>query len=317
MKKENLKYLSDLNNINIFEIDLNANLNKDFKRVIVLGKFNSLHLGHQKILKSASDFAKKNNFELIVMLYPDFDGFTQQPIKNVLPFEIRLKNLQFYDTKHVMVFEPNVKNYRISREVFLKYLVDNLNVVKIFVGENFSFGKPDSFKDFEIIREFVDLEVVKLEKYGNQVISTHLLESMLLEGSVDDFKKITNYNFFYIGTVIRGKNLANKYGIPTANVLLKYHHFIPYNGIYFSYFIIDNVKYPSITSISFNPTFDEKTISFETHILNFDKPIYNKEVMVELIEFYREAIKFSSVDGLFLKMKDDINVAYKYFNKKK
>lgn len=300
-------------------IDFNIKDNKlenNNERIIILGKFNTLHLGHQKLLNKAIELKNKTNKELIIMVYPDFNGFNKKQIKNILPLEERVKIFKKYNVDYLLLFEKNAKNYQITREKFIKYLKEKLNVTDVFVGENFSFGK-NKLDDLILLNNNFNLHLIKLVYYNNQIISTSLIKMLLDEGAIEDVKKLLGFNYFYSGKVVHGMGIGKKYKTPTANVNVNKNLYPPMQGIYLSKVLIDNKYYYGITSISNNPTFKERPITFETHIFNFDQDIYDQLIYVELIKFMREPIKFTSIKKLFEQIEIDKKDAIIFINKKK
>ncbi|BDV02586.1 MAG: riboflavin biosynthesis protein [Candidatus Hepatoplasma vulgare] len=297
-----------------FDIDFRLPLNKEKEKVIALGKFIGFHKGHQKIFKKAKEISLKENKELIIMLYSDYDGFLKDYRKSILPLETRLKIIKQYNPDYILIFEENKKNYEITREDFFKYLKDYLNVKNVVIGKNFTLNKKDGKDDLLEFKQNFSLSLLPLEKYNGQIISTKLLDLILIEGKVEEYKKLTNFNYFYQGKIIPGKLLGTKYKTPTANVSVFSSLKTPREGIYTSYITVDNLKYYSITSISTNPTFDEKKISYETFILKFNNNIYGKEVTVELLKFIREPKKFRTIKLLYDEIELDKKRAMNYFN---
>ncbi|CRX37308.1 / ribF / Riboflavin biosynthesis protein ribF /:186551 Forward [Candidatus Hepatoplasma crinochetorum] len=301
----------------IINFDIKNNkLDDKTKRIIILGKFNTFHLGHQKLLHKAIDLKAKKNYQLIVMLYPDYNNFTKLKVKKILPLEERIKILKKYNVDFVLLFEESAKNYQITRENFIDYLKKKLNVSDIIIGENFSFGK-NKMDDFELLKKNFNLYLLKLEKFNNQIISSSLIKMLLDEGAIEDANKLLGFNYFYTGKVVYGMGIGKKYNTPTANVDVSETLYPPMQGIYLSKVLILNKYYYGITSISNNPTFKKRPITFETYIFNFDQDIYGKEISIELLKFMRESIKFNSIKKLFAQIEIDKIRAIELINTKK
>ncbi len=300
-----------------FDINKNPKIDNNSKYVIALGKFSSFHKGHQSIFKKAKEISIKENKKLIIMIFPNYDGFNDKVSNFILPYEIRIRMLKQYNPSYILEFEPNPKNYNVTREKFIDYLKNYLNVTNVVIGKNFSFGKDKSFDDHLILRDNFNLNVLPLYKINNRIVSTKLIEEVLIEDkNIDSVKKMLGFNFFYEGVVSIGEQLGSKYKIPTANIKVLEGTIIPGEGIYFSYFYINNKRYNSITSISNNPTTkNDSNIYWETHILDFNENIYKKYVRVEFLKFLREPIKFENLDELFNKISKDIEIARNYFKK--
>lgn len=299
----------------IIEFDnyINLPLSKEKERVITLGKFIGFHKGHQKIFKKAKEISLKENKELIIMLYSDYNGFLGDYKKNILPLQTRLNLIKQYNPDYILIFEENKRNYEVTREDFFNYLKNTLNVKNVVIGKNFTLNKKDGKDDLLEFENNFSLSLLPLEKYKGQIISTKLLDLILSEGKVEEYKKLTNFNYFYQGKIVPGKLLGTKYKTPTANASVSLSLKTPREGIYASYITIDNLKYYSVTSISNNPTFNEKNISYETFILRFNDNIYGKEVTVELLKFIREPKKFRTIKSLYAEIELDKKRARNFF----
>ncbi len=283
--------------------------------VIALGKFKTFHKGHQLVLSQAKHIAEEKNRKLIIMLYPSYDGFKDNEPESFIPYHVRKRLVTQYNPEYILEFEPNPLNYSVSREEFINYLINKLNVKNVVIGKNFNFGKG-KVDDHIILAQNFALSVIPMIKYNGRLISSTLVEELLKdEGAVESIFKITGFNFSYEGKVVIGNKIGTKYGTPTANVVPTIDTMIPLNGVYFSKTYIGDEVYNSITSISSNPTLNsnEKNTFWETHILDFNKNIYGKYIKVELLKFIRFPIKFNSLDELFNEIEKDKKLAKMYF----
>ena len=55
-------------------------------------------------------------------------------------------------------------------------------------------------------------------------------------------------------------------------------------------------------------------MGIETHILDFNQDVYEKEVRVVFLKHLRDEIKFENVDALFQQIASDKQAALHYFN---
>lgn len=113
------------------------------------------------------------------------------------------------------------------------------------------------------------------------------------------------------GKVIKGRGRGKNLGFPTANIALNNN---VEEGIYISQTEIEEKIYPSITFIGKAETFNETEVLVETHILDFDKNVYNRLIKVKLLKKIREGKKFTKVEDLILQIKNDEEEARNYFN---
>ncbi len=108
------------------------------------------------------------------------------------------------------------------------------------------------------------------------------------------------------GIVAHGDKRGRVLGFPTANINSEVQG-LAY-GVYASEIQIagDSKIWPSVTSYGTRPTFDGADQRIETHILDFQGDIYDREVEVRLLAFIRPELRFSSVDDLIATMQDDV-----------
>jgi riboflavin kinase/FMN adenylyltransferase len=112
------------------------------------------------------------------------------------------------------------------------------------------------------------------------------------------------------GTVIKGKKRGKLLGFPTANINLNKD--IP-DGIYVSIVIVDNKEYLAATFIGAAKTFYEVKKQAESYLLNFDKNIYGKEIIIKLYNKLRDNKKFLSEDELVKQITIDVENVKSFF----
>jgi riboflavin kinase/FMN adenylyltransferase len=187
---------------------------------------------------------------------------------------------------------------------------DIFNTTHYVVGKNFNFGKGN-YDDHEIMRGYANLQVVDIQRYKDQRISSSTIKLLIEEGSVEDANKLLGFNYIYKGEVVHGEKRGRELGFPTANIEFTKGVYNPAEGIYSSYITVKGKRYPSVTSISSNPTFEDKEVKYETHIFDFDEMIYGEQVYVELLTFLRRPVKYEGPEKLIEQINKDIERARK------
>lgn len=110
-----------------------------------------------------------------------------------------------------------------------------------------------------------------------------------------------------LGGVVHGKKLGRTLGFPTANFKFR-NKVYPNFGVYGVYIQIEGDKkiYHGVMNIGRNPTVESGTLNIETHIFDFDKDIYGKVILVEVLEKISDEIKLNSINELIEKISNDV-----------
>jgi len=114
-------------------------------------------------------------------------------------------------------------------------------------------------------------------------------------------------NYVLHGKVTHGRQLGSSFNIPTANIIPKEDISGLTFGVYYSTVTVSGRSYKSITNLGIKPTVkDSKEVNVESFIYDFDGDLYDKEIIVTLLEFRRPEMKFESVDKLFETINTDL-----------
>lgn len=115
------------------------------------------------------------------------------------------------------------------------------------------------------------------------------------------------------GKVIHGKGLGKIVGMPTANLDFDITNTKIDIGVYASVVYLEK-EYVGVTNIGTRPSVDnDKKISIETHILDFDRDIYGEIIEIELIEKIRDIKKFKNLEEVKIQVDKDKLVAKKIY----
>ncbi|KAK7021073.1 hypothetical protein SK128_007726 [Halocaridina rubra] len=122
---------------------------------------------------------------------------------------------------------------------------------------------------------------------------------------------------FAVGTVVKGFGRGSKeLGIPTANFPEDVVENLPEDigtGIYYGWAKVDcGPTYKMVMSIGWNPYYNNKKKSMETHIMHvFDNDFYGSELRVVMLGYVRPEKNFKSLESLIEAINSDIAEADK------
>ena len=296
-------------------------MNAKSAKVITIGTFDGIHIGHQKILKRVIKLAKKQDYEPVVLtLFPHPRMVLQKDnsIKLLNTIDERIELLKSFGIKDVIVKEFTKKFANLSAQDYVKkILVDDLNTKQIVIGYDHHFGKNRSANIIDL-KEFAQLYDFKVEEISAQdiedvTVSSTKIRNALDAGKVDLANSYLGYNFYITGKVVKGKGLGRTIDYPTANIYIKESYkLIPSDGVYVVKSIIDNKTIFGMMNIGTNPTVNGKTRSIEVHFFDFNFDIYNTELKVEFLKRLRNEQKFENLEALKNQLKKDKKAALDY-----
>lgn len=278
---------------------------------LALGYFDGVHLGHQAVIKSAVNFAQKNNLESAVITFKDhpccyFYGVCPKYILSRKQREEKIAKLGI-DYLYELDFDKHLCSLT-AQEYLEEVLIKYFRPESISTGFNHNFGAKKS-GDVEFLKNNQQKYGYKYfetppQKIDNEIISSTAIRNYLQNGNIQKANNMLGHNFSIKGKIVEGQKLGRKLGFRTANLLYPAEIVdIPF-GVYEV-----NTKYgKGITNFGIRPTVSnsQKAVA-ETHILNFDKNIYGETLEVEFIKMLRKEQKFNSIEELKQQIQQDIN----------
>ncbi|MBA7552187.1 Bifunctional riboflavin kinase/FMN adenylyltransferase [subsurface metagenome] len=220
-----------------------------------------------------------------------------------------------------LIIKFNKMMSKLSPEDFInKILLDSLQVKELFVGFNYKFGfqgkgNTDILREYGKSYKFVT-NILKPVVVNNTIISSTRIKDYIGLGEIEKANKLLGHDITISGRVISGRGRGRKLlNFATANIETSPNKLIPVNGVYLVEIKIDNRKYYGLMNIGVNPTFRETERTIEVHIINFNKKIYNKKVIVNILQKIREEKYFSNTNLLKKQIENDILIAHKIINK--
>ena len=299
----------------------NFDISKNHKRsIILIGNFDGVHVGHQKLFKLANIYKKKFNLDVGVLTFePMPKMFFNKDIKNFRILNINQKNiiLKRLGVDFVITQKFDKKFSKVKSDFFIKKILSKkLEAKYIFVSNNFKFGNKREGDVNQLIKneKLHDYKIVKPQPLtvDKKVISSTYIRSLLEKGNLKKANKALTRNWTIEGIVKKGRQQGKKIGFPTCNIDIK-DYVIAMPGVYAVRVYKKNSKKPlkAIANLGYRPTFNQKKILLEIHIFNFSGNLYNKYLSVEFIKFIRKEKKFENVNQLRKQIQSDLKIAKK------
>ncbi len=290
------------------------------RSAVTFGKFDGLHLGHQKLIERVLKLKEQENIVGTVC------AFDMRPLWKAkgLGMERLMTGKERYhhlDRQMDYLVEcPFTEKFRsMTAEEFIRSVICGVFHAKyVVVGTDFHFGR-DQGGDVLTLKAYeeeygYELVVVEKERYNGNIISSTYIRDVLKEGNVRLANYLLGYPFEVNGRVERGRQLGRTLGFPTMNVAWPEYKLIPPKGVYVSEITIDGIKYPGISNVGVKPTVSkEDRVVLESFLFGYGSDAYGRKVKAELLEFRRPEHRFGSIAEMKAQVDKDIAYAKRYF----
>ena len=288
------------------------------KSILLIGNFDGLHLGHQKVCNEAKKYKKKYKLKLGVLTFNPLPiMFFNNKMKNY-----RLTNdaqkfilLKKMGVDFVINKRFNLKFSKIKSEKFIKnIIVKKIDPKFIFVSNNFRYGNKRKGDVKELITESkkYGFNVIKPEplRIKKKVVSSTSIRDLLKKGKIKKANKLLSRNWVINGDVQRGRQLGKKLGFPTCNIDIN-NYILAKPGVYSIKVTIDESKkiLNGIAYLGYRPTFEGKKLLLEVNLFGFNGNLYKKTLNVYFFNFIRRDKKFKNKISLITQMKKDLTKA--------
>jgi riboflavin kinase / FMN adenylyltransferase len=268
-----------------------------------IGKFDGVHLGHQKIIKIILDEAKIRDCIPAVFTFRKFPAeFT------LYGWNEKLSLLRISGIKLCLWCDLDEISH-ISHKRFLDILVSS-GVKTLVVGYDFHFGKGrrGNIKFLQSVKEDKGFELVTVppQKVNGEVVNASKIRRFIKNGEVFRANSLLGRYFSITGKVVPGSNIGKGLGFPTANLVLRNKVHIG-EGVYAGWVEYKGVIYKAAIVTGISPTFADRMSKFEVFIIGFeDMDIYGEIIKVFLFKRLREQIRFQDMKSLKTRIDEDV-----------
>lgn len=291
---------------------------------VAIGNFDGVHLGHREILSRTVKSAHDRGKEAVVYTFDPHPRIVLNKVQDVPRINTEAEREQILEELGIDVlilaeFTPEYASQ--TPEQFVENtLVEELGVRSLFVGENYRFGKGRSGTAVMLKKTGHELgftvHVVPSVKVDEVVVSSSEIRKLLLSGEIRRANELLGRPFKIAGKVIHGHSRGKKLGFPTANIKPE-PKLCPPDGVYAVYCILDDDKKnlrPGVMNIGWNPTFKDRRVSYEAHIMDLDRDLYGQRIEMQIIDRIRAEMTFNNVEELKEQIRKDIKYSREIFS---
>ena len=296
---------------------------EDKKRVIALGFFDGVHIGHSALLERVLDVAEKTE------LIPSVITFDEHPLSLVTGRESELISSaedraglieRIFGIEDVIILHFDAETAKMPWDVFVQHLVDEFGARHLIAGHDFKFGYKgagDADKLMEKCRQMnLGCDIIPPVMYKGTLSSSTFIRGLLKEGKIELANEYLGHPYVLTDYVHYGYKLGRTLGTPTINMCFSKGVLIPAFGVYATrVHLTGGVVALGVTNIGTRPTVSggDTAVTAETHILDYQKNLYGRTVRLEFFTMIRPEQKFSGVDALREQINKDCDSVREYF----
>lgn len=284
--------------------------------VAVIGNFDGVHLGHQRLFSRARASADQVAGELMAVSFVPHPRSVLNPnlqLALLTPTESKRLWLSRYGVDRLLILPFNDFLKNLSPAQFLDRIRARFNLVAIVAGPRVSIGRGVGGLDFmSSYSELNRLELVVVEPVVEPTgaVSSTRVRERLMAADLSAVAGMLGRPFSVIGEVVHGDGRGRQLGFPTANLELEPLQALPPDGVYVMRAKLpDGRSLPAVGSIGSRPQFGPGTKKFEVNCLEAPGDLYGQRICVDVLHFLRDQEVFASIDRLVEQMSRDVGLA--------
>lgn len=290
------------------------------KKIIALGFFDGVHLGHQALLKECCRLAKALNCETAAITFDAHPQslFLENPPALINTAQDRRFLLLHYGIDHVYTFSATKEVMSTKWAAFLEQLLED-GAAGFVCGKDFRFGcrgegNAERLEEFCRMRDMPCIIVQDQMLDGTRISSTHI-RTLLEAGEMERAVRFLGHPHVLTGTVVPGRHLGRTIGIPTANLELPEEVVQLRRGVYVCRARLEEESFPAVTNVGTRPTVGGSHVTVEPWLLDFDRNLYGKTLTLEFYSYLRPEVKFPSLEALREEIQKNALEVRKFFDK--
>ena len=299
------------------------------KRVIALGFFDGIHIGHSALMRKTLEVSEKSGENSpSEKLVPSVITFDTHPLNLIGNVSIPLINSpedraglihRVFGIDDIIFLHFDTETSRMPWERFIDHLVSEFGARHLVAGHDFRFGSGGKGNRDFLVQKCAEIgigcDVIRAVKYDGVTSSSTYIRELIASGNIERANAFLGHPHVLTDMVRYGYRLGRTLGTPTINMCFSEGVLIPAFGVYATkVHLEDGSTHIGVTNIGIRPTVDKSgKITAETHILEYQGNLYGRQVRIEFYKRLRPEIKYSNIDELKSQIHKDCTSALEYF----
>ena len=281
--------------------------------ILTIGNFDGLHLGHRHLISTTIQMARQWDARAVAMTFTPHPRQFFNPVDHFFIYPEHVKE-QILETLGLddVIYLPFGDIRTLTPEAFFNDILMPLDPVAIVLGANFTFGAHQA-GNIDLLRRLcagqnVALYSLAMTPFDGEPVSSSRIRAAIQSGDVRAAAQMLTIPYTLYGVVEHGAARGRTLGFPTANIHAP-SQVMPKIGVYATRVQIDGAprEYQAVTAVTCTPTFGSVRTLVESHILDFDEDIYQRNIAVHFDRFIRDEMKFDSPEALIAQMRRDVD----------
>ena len=296
------------------------------QRVIALGFFDGVHLGHGALLRRTVEEARRRGCFSAVFTFdrPPKEVITGVPSPLINSPEDRgdlVRRLYGIDEVLMVPFDTEMRTTPWDRFI-TDILVSRYHAVHLVAGHDHHFGYRNQGSPELLRSKCAELglgcDIIPKVEIGGIVVSSTYIRRLVEMGQMDRAAKFLGHPHTLSQEVLHGKRIGHTIGIPTVNLTVPPHVLVPSFGVYATrVFLPDGTDYVAVTNVGTRPTVnDGRDVTVESFLLDFDGDLYGQTIRVEFCRRLRDEARFDTLESLKAQIAADAAAARACFSQK-
>lgn len=305
-----MSHIYDLSNVNLLQ-----------PSIITIGMFDGVHRGHQHLVQRLVREAHADNrLAVALTFFPHPDTILRDVGDRYYlstPDE-RADLLLKLGVDYVVTHPFNEETRQVRAAVFVDEMIRYLKMDRLWVGADFALGykregnvpylqRQGAEKGFSV--QVVDM--VRTPDSENPISST-LIRGLVRAGKVDEARDLLGRSYTVAGEVVHGKKRGRAIGFPTANIDVWGQQMIPANGIYAGWAWLGHDRFMAMINVGVSPTFNNRSITVEAYLLDFDRDIYGQKLTISFERYMRPEARYDTLQALIDQIGRDVEQGRAY-----
>ncbi|MBO7387244.1 MAG: bifunctional riboflavin kinase/FAD synthetase [Lachnospiraceae bacterium] len=294
---------------------------KDFRiespTAVTIGKFDGVHMGHKKLIGSCMRQREKGLKVCVFTFAPSPEKFFGAEERCLTTAAEKRRVFDELGVDYLVEYPFDKETADTEPEDFIKdILCGKIHAKYVAAGSDLSYGirgEGDSKLLLDLRNKYdYEADIIDKVRINDEIVSSTAIREAIRKSDMEKATAFLGAPYQMTGVIVHGNRIGRTIGMPTINQIPDDEKLLPPFGVYYSEAEIEGKIFKGITNIGVKPTVsDEKKVTVETFLYNFNQDVYGNRAAVRLHGFLRPEMKFNSIEELKAQMKRDIEAGFR------